>query len=216
MRANPYSHLGIWCRPDSSDEFVVNEIFQADEYRLKGRDLFRANVVDIGANIGAFASKVRAISPTATIHCYEPDPGNFEMLEANAGGREGISLHNLAVFDRHGPLSFYSDFGSSAVSDDLGTLTVQAVTFESVLAQHDAIDLLKMDIEGGECECVMSASTEALRKVGSFAMEYHGIRPMWGEMVRRLSGLFHLEIEGHPFPDEAYGGMMFGTLRRAK
>ena len=40
-------------------------------------------VVDIGANIGAFAAYIKTKYPSTKIYCYEPDPENFNNLTKN-------------------------------------------------------------------------------------------------------------------------------------
>ena len=38
---------------------------------------------DFGRNVGVFALYVASVAPKASVHCCEPDPKNFEMLENN-------------------------------------------------------------------------------------------------------------------------------------
>jgi hypothetical protein len=49
----------------------------------------RPVILDIGANVGSFAAWALGRWPGAHIHCYEPLPDNFVLLQKNLGLSRG-------------------------------------------------------------------------------------------------------------------------------
>lgn len=49
-------------------------------------------IIDVGANIGAFARFASARWPGATVHCYEPHPDNFKILAKVAQAIDGAKV----------------------------------------------------------------------------------------------------------------------------
>lgn len=54
-------------------------------------------VIDLGANIGQFANKIRALNPLLNIHSFEPNPKVFQTLSANAALDSRWFAHELAL-----------------------------------------------------------------------------------------------------------------------
>ncbi len=120
-------------------------------------------VYDVGANIG-FVSLVVAAhldGPSASVHCFEPEPRNFESLVRNIGlnGPEGrVVPHRLALgseageaelFVRGGPGEGRHSTVSPGRSDR--SIRVPISTVSEVVDQlAPAPNVLKIDVEGGE------------------------------------------------------------------
>jgi FkbM family methyltransferase len=110
-------------------DFVRRRVDPARRYAL----------VDVGANIGLFSRQARrAIGNIARILCIEADPGNFAALCHNLAHlpRARIALHNVALADRSGTMTWYRDsgnFGNYSLNADamrgqhFSTLSVEAV-----------------------------------------------------------------------------------------
>ena len=60
--------------------YIYKEIFVDGCYDLTF-DRAAPFVVDIGANSGLFALRLKQLYPSAKIACYEPFPPNFAQLE---------------------------------------------------------------------------------------------------------------------------------------
>jgi FkbM family methyltransferase len=147
----------LLARPASSDIPAVWEIFYGREYRPNGRWCF-STVLDCGANVGYFAAYSRA-SAGAPLRSYigvEPDPDAFEILQDQVKlHRPGrlVSLHKVAVSDHDGDASFSreGESWSHRLAGD-GSFKVPTMTISSLLdsAELAEVDLIKLDIEGGE------------------------------------------------------------------
>lgn len=135
-------------------------------------------ILDLGANIGAFARWAARRWPGARIHCYEPSPANFALLQQTAQqASDRIACLPYAVLDRAcvmplrtganncGEHSFY-DLG-----EQLATTVDVSVIAASVLP---AADILKIDTEGAELRILASlAAAGRLPEFHAIMLEYH-------------------------------------------
>ena len=93
----------------------------------------------------------------------EPDPDSVAAITAHFSGRDNVSLHPVAVYDKRGSLelvrkgasTYASAIGNSPVivndqyrSRPEDKFLVDAVTFDEI--DDGSIDVLSIDIEGGE------------------------------------------------------------------
>jgi FkbM family methyltransferase len=85
------------------------------------------------------------------VESFEPDPGNYAVLERTAAPHRRWRIHEAAVSNHARPIRFavgqYAE-GRAAVEEDDTTTVPCADVFSFVGAQR--FDLIKMDIEGGE------------------------------------------------------------------
>jgi FkbM family methyltransferase len=112
--------------------------------------------VDIGAWIGPVS--LWAAKAGDDIVACEPDPEAFEQLEANlvcnAGHLKVTTIYG-AISDHDGTAllgkrTAWNDSMSSLVGGTTDHIEVNCLTMESFLAGVNDIDLINMDIEGGE------------------------------------------------------------------
>jgi FkbM family methyltransferase len=167
----------VLVRHGTRDVEILNEIFSHHNYRppreaqalLAGRPI---RVVDLGANIGLFTLYARQQWDVSKIACFEPDPENAWLLEA-VQRSNGIvpGMRRVAVSNKTSTMSFRSgEFSESraAEGDEHGVLVQAEDFFELDLD----VDLVKMDIEGGEWSIL---TDPRMRSVGARAwvMEWH-------------------------------------------
>lgn len=170
-------------RPRSSDGWTVQETILTDYYRLDRLHLTNANVLDLGANIGAFSIAAAARFPQSRIFAYEPEPDNFKMLCANIalnGFEARISPRRLGCSgDNDGLLLNVTDnaAGHSHYWAGEETIRVPTVSLKSIMEREgiSQCDLLKMDVEGSEYETLYAADAETLEKISRLYIEYHNI-----------------------------------------
>jgi FkbM family methyltransferase len=133
-------------------------------------------VLDIGANVGAYAVWAAARWPGAKIHCYEPIEANLEHLRANVG--DGVEVHPVAVLQsgarpalmRPGRSNAgeWSVHGTSDTDPNGKTVLAAAVGVREL----PRADVLKIDTEGCEWEILGGYDTRGVRVV---ALEWHSL-----------------------------------------
>jgi FkbM family methyltransferase len=142
-------------------------------------------VVDIGANLGAFALYA-ARSGAKTVLAYEPNGAAFRCLQRNVevNGLSGtVRPRQLAVSAVAGqsvrfPLA-PSVYNRIAAEEESGEFeSVRTTSLTEILAGDavQGIDLLKLDCEGAEYEILYGAAPMELSRVGEIRMEYHSGR----------------------------------------
>ena len=145
----------------------------AGEYAAPGFDISPGDrVVDVGANVGAFA--VLAASRGAHVAAYEPHPGTFAHLERNTRtlGVRCVQAAVVATAPPAGTVRLETDPASDTrhrVGE--GGIEVPAVTLAKAVGE--GCDLLKLDCEGSEFELVEGTPAEAWRRVRRVACEAH-------------------------------------------
>ena len=116
-------------------------------------------LVDVGAHNGFYDVLVGLSNPDCKIFAFEPVPENVEVIKKNLA-LHGLkaSLHNLAVSDQPGRLSFQvseatsqSGFIANPDMPVIGNIDVDVVTVDQFIDQIPAGPVLvKIDTEGSE------------------------------------------------------------------
>lgn len=140
-------------------------------------------IIDCGSHFGQSVIYFKMMYPKAKIICFEPDDHTFSILKDNieSNGIQNIELHNKAVADYDGEISFYniedniSSVVMSTVKDrvpDGKKNTVEATRLSNFI--NGTIDFLKMDIEGAELSVLKELiKSDKLRHVKQMVIEYH-------------------------------------------
>lgn len=118
-----------------------------------------ATVLDIGAHVGFYSLlAARAVGPRGRVLSFEPAPSNFKALQLNiqTNGYTNITPIQKAVGSEEGTRAFYlsekSDCQGLTPHHLAATTTVCPVDCTTIDAflRGQAVDLVKMDIEGSE------------------------------------------------------------------
>lgn len=148
--------------------------------------------IDLGAHKG-YVTRDLAATGTHVIS-FEPDPGNFALLQENTADFPNVELHQAAVGVEDGTLRLYAgemgkdDEGvastslttlkeSGIVGDEEG-IEVKCVDFvkflEGCIEKHGRVSFLKMDIEGSEVPVLEALlETDLLEHVNMTVVETH-------------------------------------------
>ena len=119
-------------------------------------------VFDVGANIGLTGLLLAQHSTKARrIHCFEPEPQNFESLRRNISENrlsERVFAHRLALTDESGKAVLFVRGGPGEGRHSMVTakgskasIRIPALSASDFVAsQGQAPDLVKIDVEGAE------------------------------------------------------------------
>ena len=158
------------------------EIFANGCYRRGLPVALSGDVVDVGANIGAFTLDAATRYPSAIVHAYEPDPQTCQVLRRNIeanGLSSRVRIWHEAVAGESGTLTLWRGDGSVLASVHLrgvargNSCDVPAVTLQTVVARTcGRVGVLKLDCEGAEAD-ILEAAGPALDAVDCIVAEYH-------------------------------------------
>jgi len=148
-----------------------------------------ATVLDIGANIGAQTLQLaRLVGPRGRVLSFEPTAFAFAKLRRNLQLNPEIAdrVTALQCFLTGGdpksfPASVYSSWSlqpSPEAHDKhlgvpMGTAGARGATLDGVLAEHsiERVDLVKLDVDGFECDVLAGANEMIRRSRPTFVME---------------------------------------------
>lgn len=159
-------------------------------------------ILDIGANVGAFVRWAVTRWPGCKIHCYEPAPKNFELLERTiatiAPEQSELHANNVAVFNESRKMVLHlakSNCGAHSFYN-LGESSEETVDIDAIGADHlPRADILKLDIEGAEMPVLLALNdTGRLSEFSAVMLEYHSnviclaTKQLLGELGFTLTG----------------------------
>jgi len=130
---------------------------------------------DIGANIGNWS--LNNLNDNKII-AVEPIQSTFEILKSNCSSSPNIICLNYAVCDNNGnDITFYHAYEANTLSTlnlewlthtksrfyntSYKTITCPTITIDSLINTYGVPDLIKIDVEGGEYECIKSLTQKA-------------------------------------------------------
>lgn len=184
------------------------------------------SILDVGANEGGFAGEILLRAPLAHLHCFEPNPNIFPILEKKCQGFGSLDnapraiAHNIALGSRTEDKDFMitnnsacSSFYPSSEQNKswAGTfcevkevLPVKVETLDSFASRQGISDakLLKIDTQGHELDVLKGAvgllpSIEYVYAEAQFTPLYEGA-PTWTDLV--------VFMWGHQFYPYVVGG----------
>jgi FkbM family methyltransferase len=166
------------------DWVAVREVLVEDEYSCIQQLLppdAKPRILDLGANIGSFALRVFQHSPAAHVVSVEAANDTFHLLETNRGLNPAFNWEvlNCGVWRENGPLTLMRRGLSVGhrVIEGSGDDVVEGISLPTLLEKlgWDRIDLIKMDIEGGE-EAVIPPAEDVLSRTRFLIIEIHNDR----------------------------------------
>lgn len=144
------------------------------------------DVIDIGANIGAFSMFALHRLKAGRVVAFEPDPVNFAHLSTNASLAPAGRLVAVqeAIADAAGEMTFHrGNAGGVSTSGSLLStkgekVTVRTTTLEAALDDHgiESCAFLKMDCEGAEYAILYGAPDAVLARIRQMVIEVHDQR----------------------------------------
>lgn len=164
-------------RLNRGDIQAIREVWFVETYRPPFRAEHFKTLVDLGANIGFTSVYFAKRYGVRVVVAVEPDAGNARLLRRNLQQNNiaGIVLE-AAVGDRDGMAFFAESRQSNLGRVAESGISIQMLSMNTVLAalsNGTTVDILKVDIEGGE-GVLFAGDVSWLARVGSLMIEFHG------------------------------------------
>lgn len=190
----------------SSDVMVVTQVFFNEEYDPVVQEIAKWRqqnkiefIIDAGANAGYTTCYLKAFFPAATVVAIEPDSENARQIRKNflQNNFSDLTLIEGGLWPNDSWLELKNDFRdgkdwSFYVVESHVETNLKGYSFDSILKQsgRSTIDLLKIDIEGGEKELFSQPAMmdAVLQKTKFLAIEIHdetGIRDTIYDALKR-------------------------------
>jgi FkbM family methyltransferase len=192
-------------RLNRGDMQSIREVWMDECYRLPF-DLTLDRLVDLGANIGLTSLWFARRYGCASIVAVEPSPDNARLTRLNLEQNQvRAEVIEAAVGPRDGT-ALFEDAGDS----NMGRLNaggagrqVTVVSMATVLGKLPAgveVDLVKMDIEGGEGP-LLGENLAWLGRVRSIIAEFHPTVIDYPAVIKTIEGQGFRYFPPHSAPD---------------
>jgi len=167
----------LFLRLATSDAEVYRDIFLRQEYHFP-TSFSPRTVVDVGANCGMTSVFYANLYPEATIVAIEPETSNYEALVKNTCAYPNIIPIHGALWSTDGevelfpPWPYWKRWGKWGFRVRKGN-GCRAVTLTTLMREVgiEAVDILKIDVEGAERE--IFSNCDWIDKVKLLAIELH-------------------------------------------
>lgn len=176
--------LKDWLRqrrePWSKVSYTAFRQWRADrmeQVRMQFDDLGPQSVVfDVGGFQGNWAADIHA-RYGAIVHVFEPHPAFAARIRQRFDGNAAITIHDFALGSHAGTLTLSDDGdASSSFRKATQTVTGRIEPVAAFFARSDIprIDLMKMNIEGGEYDLLPAlADAGILPRIGILQVQFH-------------------------------------------
>ncbi len=137
--------------------------------------------VDIGANIGYFTLLAASIvGPAGRVYAFEPNPSNCALIQLSAEVNhfEHVELFPFALADKPRMVILNSSASTGSTRplagiEEFATSTVlRAVSLDATLPAVQRLDVLKIDIDGGEGLAMRGAANTIRRHKPAIFTEF--------------------------------------------
>jgi FkbM family methyltransferase len=209
----------IVMRYSPPDFYTAGEVFSSRDYVGPFQippDL--RNIHDVGGNVGYTTVFLASRFPDSHINVFEPHPEHVQQINLNIAlnslqSRTTVHACAAGAASRKFFLTDAATCSTLTDSPEDGAKPVDVIDWLD-LAQKQQIDLLKMDIEGGEYEIIFDPRFDHLR-IPYIFMEWH-IPPHSTQpsIAKRLSELGYTVKVGpeRQLPNGMHYGMIWASL----
>lgn len=217
----------IYNRNEAEAKEIYHDIFLRQDYNI----IINNNspkIIDCGAHIGLATIYFKKKFPFAKITAIEANPQTFKCLRKNIDTNHIKDVEMIwgALSKRSGILSLYIDpdntlpwgWGDSIIKDiwrdrssgkTKKVIQVPAIHLSEIITNE--IDLIKMDIEGAECE-VIDEIEEKLDSVNSIIIEIHTTKKTPLSHLRKIRHM--LQIHNFTIKEYPVGWAIFINATR--
>lgn len=144
-----------------------------------------SNCVDVGCHKGEILDLLLQAAPQGLHYGFEPIPVLFENLKAKYAGHQNCRLLDIALSDQPGTSSFNYVVSNPSYSgllkrrydrpnEEDTLITVRTERLDDLLPRSQRVDLIKIDVEGGEM-LVLRGAVETLAHWKPVVIFEHGL-----------------------------------------
>lgn len=145
-------------------------------------------VVDVGANVGVFTAYMLYNGYANQVVSIECSELALRDLYKNFKNNTNVTIINKALHTSETPITFYHAPDNPVISSTLPPdkltshlagikgdveIIVDTITIKQLLDKYHRIDLLKIDIEGGEYEVILNADEKLFSAINNLIIECH-------------------------------------------
>jgi FkbM family methyltransferase len=180
IRLRGYRHP-LAFRRNTSDRFIVRQVFREAEYGCIAADESLRVFVDGGANIGCTSFFLLQRFPQSQAIVIEPDDENMALCRRNlAPFGERVRYLSSALWSKSTPLKIVQPARGQAQESMISVVEcpegdvpdLDSVSLADVMPSP--VDLVKLDIEGAEREIFDHGSSEWIDRTRNLIIELHG------------------------------------------
>jgi FkbM family methyltransferase len=163
------------------------EFFIHDKYARYFRKKYH-NVVDVGANVGVFTEYLIQNEHTEKVIAVECDSKALYDLTRNFKREYRVEIEPKALYHENTKITFYHSEENPVISSTIApdklvnhmagvkgqdVVEVETITIRDLVNKLGYIDLLKIDIEGGEYEVIENLDPHLFNHINNFLIECH-------------------------------------------
>ena len=210
---------------------------------LKSRGFSPHHILDVGANIGEYATSISHLFPGTDVFMIEAGEEHEPFLQRMSDESTRYRYEIAAVMNVNKNMTFYKEIAkndsihhqkatgnslfreNTPYFENIMTTTVETKTIDSIMASRNIsnIDFIKMDIQGAELYALKGA-TNTLKNIDVIQLEIHisnlnSDAPTFFELHQYMESLgFGIRDQGQTFrvvkPYEMLVGMDFYWVRK--
>ncbi len=214
----------LYAIPNTFDSRIINEIWGEKVYELNRFTLGnKPTIVDIGAHKGYFSIFIANKFKDAKVIAVEPLKTNHTVLRENVklNNFKNITVYPNGISDKKETRELYTPAsnsgGISMIKDwfvaekNLQTFNMECITFSDLLKKEKitTIDLLKLDVEGGEYSILSSIKAAQFKNIKNITMEYHQIGNLKVGKIKKILKENNFSFEVVPVNETI--GMLYAT-----
>ncbi len=190
---------------------MVKPSFKEDAFKKQGELLSNhaATIFDVGANVGDITLQYSDLFPKSQVYAFEPFSENFEKLSSRVAHLNRVFPFQLALGEQVALMPFYVNnngdtnsllqprkmgLSSDKQVENKSVISVTVETLDLFCAKHQLpeIDILKMDIQGGELAALKGAvgllSTQSIKLIyiETYFRQQYMHQPLFAEIAAWL------------------------------
>jgi FkbM family methyltransferase len=166
--------------------FTLNQQYDSQTRKVIGRHCSPgSNCIDVGCHKGEILDLLIRNAPQGTHWGFEPIPVLYQNLLTKYSKLDNCRISNIALSDTKGTSSFNYVVTNPAYSglvkrqydradEKDQTITVNTDKLDDVLPADYKVDLIKIDVEGGEM-LVLKGAVQTLKKYRPLIIFEHGL-----------------------------------------